>query len=126
MPLESDPIGVAVIKMVSALSAGVLFTADPNTGDTSRMTIEANWGLGEGVVSGAESVDSFVVDKGSLEVTGRNVRKKSRCVVYRERGAGWEDVDTEKQCVPCLSDEEIKEIQVDLTIVDGKVVWNRP
>lgn len=36
--------------------------------------------------------------------------KKSRCFVYRERGAGWEDVETEKQCIPCLSEEEIKEI----------------
>ena len=33
LPLESDPIGVAVLKMVNARSAGIIFTADPNTGD---------------------------------------------------------------------------------------------
>ncbi|MEJ2729787.1 MAG: PEP/pyruvate-binding domain-containing protein [Deltaproteobacteria bacterium] len=40
LPLESDPIGVAVLKMVNARAAGVLFTADPNTGDRSKMAEE--------------------------------------------------------------------------------------
>jgi len=42
LPLESDPIGVAVLKMVNARAAGVIFTADPNTGDLSKMILEAN------------------------------------------------------------------------------------
>jgi len=109
-PVLGDELGVAVPKMVNARASGIGFTADPVTGDASKVIIEANWGLGEGVVSGAESVDSFLVDKGSLKVIERNVCKKSRCVLYREKGAGWEDVDTEKQSIPCLSDDEIQEI----------------
>jgi pyruvate,water dikinase len=62
-PLESDPIGVAVLKMVNARAAGVLFTADPNTGDSSRMIIEANWGLGESVVGGEAMPDVYILDK---------------------------------------------------------------
>jgi pyruvate,water dikinase len=110
LPVLGDELGVAVPKMVNARASGIGFTVNPVTGDSSKVLIEANWGLGEGVVSGGESVDSFVVDKGSLEVTGKNVGKKARCVVYREAGADWEEVDPEKQCIPCLSEEEIKEI----------------
>jgi pyruvate,water dikinase len=109
-PVLGDELGVAVPKMVNARASGIGFTVDPVTGDSSKVLIEANWGLGEGVVSGGESVDRFVVDKGSMEVTGKNVGKKARCVVYRDRGADWEEVETEKQCIPCLSEEEIKEI----------------
>jgi len=110
LPVLGDELGVAVPKMVNARASGIGFTVNPVTGDSSKVLIEANWGLGEGVVSGAESVDSFMVDKGSLEVTGKNVGKKARCVMYRESGADWEDVDPEKQCIPCLNEEEIKEI----------------
>jgi len=110
LPVLGDELGVAVPKMVNARASGIGFTVNPVTGDSSKVLIEANWGLGEGVVSGAESVDSFMVDKGSLEVTGKNVGKKARCVIYRESGADWEDVDPEKQCIPCLNEEEIKEI----------------
>lgn len=109
-PALGDELGIAIPKMVNARASGIGFTVDPVTGDASKVLIEANWGLGEGVVSGAESVDSFVVDKVSLKVTGSTLGKKARCVVYKDRGAGWEDVDPEKQSVPCLSDEEVEKI----------------
>jgi len=70
--LESDPIGVAVVKMVNARSAGVLFTADPNTGDTSRMIIEANLGLGESVVGGEAMPDVYILEKGGLAIIEKN------------------------------------------------------
>ncbi|MBW1802524.1 MAG: PEP/pyruvate-binding domain-containing protein, partial [Deltaproteobacteria bacterium] len=37
LPLEYDPIGVGVCKMVNAKAAGVMFTADPNTADSNRI-----------------------------------------------------------------------------------------
>jgi pyruvate,water dikinase len=67
LPLENDPIGVAVLKMVNARAAGIVFTADPNTGDTSKMIIEANWGLGESVVSGELMPDVYVLNKQNLK-----------------------------------------------------------
>ena len=110
LPMLGDELGVAIPKMINARASGVSFTVDPVTGDDTNVIIEANWGLGEGVVSGAESVDGFVVEKGTLEITGRHVGRKSRSFVSREKGAGWEDVPLEKQNIACLSDEEIVEI----------------
>ncbi|MCK4827080.1 PEP/pyruvate-binding domain-containing protein, partial [bacterium] len=59
LPLESDPIGVCILGMVNARTAGVTLTADPNTGDHSKIVCEANWGLGESVVSGSMTPDFF-------------------------------------------------------------------
>ena len=110
LPAMGDELGVAVPKMVNARASGIGFTVDPVTGDSSKVIIEANWGLGEGVVSGVESVDHFVVDKENLEVIERNIGKKTRCVVRKGKGADWDDVPEDRQQVSCLNDEEIVEI----------------
>ena len=109
-PLESDPIGVAVLKMVNARTAGVLFTADPNTGDTSRMIIEANWGLGESVVGGEAMPDTYILDKESLKIIDSKLGTKGRYVAFKEAGVAEMDTPTEKSCTFCLSDEEAEEI----------------
>jgi pyruvate,water dikinase len=109
-PLETDPIGVAVLKMVNARTAGVLFTADPNTGDTSRMIIEANWGLGESVVGGEALPDTYILDKQSLNIIDRKLGTKSRYVAFKKAGVAEVDTPAEKSCAFCLSDEEAEEI----------------
>jgi pyruvate,water dikinase len=110
MPLESDPIGVAVLKMVNARAAGVIFTGDPNTGDNTRMIIEANWGLGESVVSGESTPDTYILDKESLEIRERKLGPKSKYVTCKEVGVAEEEIPPEKSGKFCLSDEEAKEI----------------
>ena len=110
IPIIGDELGVAVPKMVNARSSGIAFTVNPVDGDASRIILEANWGLGEGVVSGAESVDRFVVDKGSLSISSRHLGHKAKCVVFTPEGADWAEVPAERQSRPCLTDEEIIEI----------------
>ncbi len=53
-------VGVVVQRLIEPLAAGVLFTRHPITGSRERL-IEAAWGLGEVVVSGAVTPDSFRV-----------------------------------------------------------------
>ncbi len=110
LPLENDPIGVAVLKMVNARAAGIVFTADPNTGDTSRMIIEANWGLGESVVSGELMPDVYVLNKQNLETVEKRLGKKSRYVTCKELGVAEEDCPADLSNNFCLRDEETKEI----------------
>jgi pyruvate,water dikinase len=107
IPIMGDELGVAVTKMVNARSAGIAFTVDPVTADTSRIVIDASWGLGEGVVSGAESVDRFIVDKKSFAILDTYIGKKAKQVINRERGVGWDEVPLKKQPAPCLSNDEI-------------------
>jgi len=110
IPVDGDMLGIAVVKMVNARAAGIGFTIDPVSGDSSKVVVEANWGLGEGVVSGEESVDRFVVDKQSFEIVERSVGKKIKRVVNTEKGAEWEDTPSEMRSIPCLIDEEIQSV----------------
>lgn len=110
LPLGSDPIGVAVIKMVNARSAGVLFTADPNTGNRSIMIIEANWGLGESVVGGEAMPDVYVLDKESLEFVDTKLGSKKRCITCQEVGVAEVETSPDQCNAFCLSDQEAKEI----------------
>ena len=110
LPLGSDPIGVAVIKMVNARSAGVLFTADPNTGNRSIMIIEANWGLGESVVGGEALPDVYVLDKESLEIVDTKLGSKRRCITCQEVGVAEVETSPDQCNAFCLSDQEVKEI----------------
>jgi pyruvate,water dikinase len=110
LPILGDELGVAIPKMVNARASGIAFTVNPVDGDGSKILLEANWGLGEGVVSGAESVDGFVVDKDKLEIAARHLGRKIKCVVYTEDGADWVEVPDNMQDRPCISDEEIIEI----------------
>jgi pyruvate,water dikinase len=110
LPLDADPIGVAVIKMVNARSAGVLFTADPNTGDRSKMIIEANWGLGESVVGGETLPDRYVLDKTNLEIVEKKLGTKKKYITLRDRGVVELDTPSDKCEAFCLSDDELREI----------------
>lgn len=110
LPILGDELGVAIPKMVNARASGIVFTVNPVDGDASRLFLEANWGLGEGVVSGAESVDGFVVNKKGLEIEGVHIGYKSKYVIYADKGADWADVPGEMRQLPCISNDEVREI----------------
>ncbi|KAK6982171.1 phosphoenolpyruvate synthase, partial [Biomphalaria glabrata] len=56
-------VGVVIQKMVPADAAGVLFTADPITQSISHLVINANFGLGESVVSGKVNPDTVYIER---------------------------------------------------------------
>jgi pyruvate,water dikinase len=112
IPFDADKLGVAVVKMVNAKTAGIMFTLNPANGDPSKILIESNWGLGESVVSGEMTPDSYLVDKVALEILRRTISSKtSECVVDPDTGEVVStDIPAERQNVQCLSDEEILEL----------------
>jgi pyruvate,water dikinase len=109
---ESVLISVAVQKMVNAKSAGVLFTLHPATGDTTKIVIEANWGLGESVVSGTVTPDQFVVDKATSKILERTIATKDVEFV-RDPKTGetiHSKVPQDRKDLPCLSDKEVEKL----------------
>jgi pyruvate, water dikinase len=110
-PLDNDPIGVAVLQMVHAKAAGVMFTLNPANGDRSKIMIEGSWGLGESVVSGSVTPDEWVVDKVVLEIIGRTISSKAVEFIVEPSGNGvYKDIEAERQGVACLTEEEVIEI----------------
>jgi pyruvate,water dikinase len=68
VPADGVAMAVVVQRMVPAEIAGVLFTANPATGNRGELVIEAAPGLGEALVSGEVTPESYVVDRQRLDV----------------------------------------------------------
>ncbi|MFJ1708377.1 rifamycin-inactivating phosphotransferase [Kitasatospora sp. NPDC088346] len=97
---------VVVQRMVLPDASGVLFTADPVTGDRTVATVDAGLGLGEALVSGLVNPDVHTVRHG--EVVARTIAAKQRAVRARP-GGGVHEVDVEpwRQGQPALTEEQV-------------------
>ena len=112
LPRNYDPIGVAVLQMINAKAAGVIFTLNPANGDRSKIVMEGNWGLGESVVGGYVTPDRWMVDKVVLEIINHQVSNKQIEYVIDPKLKKIKEVAIAKdrQDIPCLSNEEIIEL----------------
>jgi len=80
--LRDEPaIAVVVQQMVDSEAAGVMFTADPATGDLDTIVIEAAFGLGEVVVGGQVEPDTYVLSKDGPRVTRIHLGDKTQKIV---------------------------------------------
>ncbi|MFC8228199.1 rifamycin-inactivating phosphotransferase [Streptomyces sp. NPDC057287] len=96
---------VVVQRMVFPDAAGVLFTADPVTGNRKVSTVDAGFGLGEVLVSGLVNPDVFKVRDG--EVVARAIAAKQRAVHALPAGGTQEVVvDARRQEQPALTDAQ--------------------
>ncbi|MCL7378906.1 rifamycin-inactivating phosphotransferase [Streptomyces sp. 35G-GA-8] len=97
---------VVVQRMVFPHAAGVLFTADPVTGDRKVATVDAGLGLGEALVSGLVNPDVFKVRHG--EIIARTIAAKQRAVHALPAGGTREvAVDPRRQELPALTDAQV-------------------
>ncbi len=101
MPLGNEPIGVAILAMVQARSAGIAFSADPNTGDLAKIIVEANWGLGESVVSGELMPDRWSSRKETLEIRERTLGNKTKATVCLDCGIEDAEISAAEACSFC-------------------------
>ena len=62
--IDSADVRIAVVvqRMINAEVAGVMFTADPVSGDRETIVVDASSGLGEAVVSGLVTPDHYALD----------------------------------------------------------------
>ncbi|WP_151770427.1 rifamycin-inactivating phosphotransferase [Streptomyces abyssomicinicus] len=96
---------VVVQRMVVPRASGVLFTADPVTGNRRTAVVDAGFGLGEALVSGLVNPDVFTVRDG--EVVARTVNAKRRAV-HALPGGGTREagIDPGRQEEPALTDAQ--------------------
>ncbi|MYW31213.1 rifamycin-inactivating phosphotransferase [Streptomyces sp. SID2119] len=97
---------VVVQRMVFPEAAGVLFTADPLTGNRRTATVDAGLGLGEALVSGLVNPDVFTVRDGA--VVARAIAAKQRAVHALPGGGTREvEVDPQRRERPALTDAQV-------------------
>jgi pyruvate,water dikinase len=104
---EGVSIAVVVQKMVNSEKSGVMFTSHPVTGE-KKCIIEAVFGLGEAIVSGLVTPDTYVYDRDSRKLVEVKVSEKKFMIVRKN---GNEKVELgEKSKERVLSDQEIEKL----------------
>ncbi|WP_424217197.1 rifamycin-inactivating phosphotransferase (plasmid) [Streptomyces sp. BI20] len=100
---------VIVQRMVLPHASGILFTADPVTGDRTVSTVDAGLGLGEAMVSGLVTPDVYAVRDD--EIRDRSVAVKERALRALPGGGVHEvPVDPALRERPALTDEQVLEL----------------
>jgi len=106
-------LSVVVQQMVMSEASGILFTADPLTGHRHTVSIDASFGLGEALVSGIVSPDSYRVDKRSKTIIDRQIADK-QIAIYPEKDGGirQETLNESQRHQTVLRDEQILNLAV--------------
>lgn len=137
-------VAVVVQKMVPSEISGICFTVHPVTKDPNQLIIEAGWGLGEAIVGGMITPDSYIIDKRNWEMLDTYISEQSMKVVHAPEGDTEEAVvaadDRERQK---MSHERVLEMaklaakiemhygfpqDIEWALADGKIwiVQSRP
>ena len=104
----SVTMAVVIQPMLNPDASGVMFTANPLTGATDEIHIDATWGVGEAIIAARCKPDHFSVQKKSLAIRERRVASKVVMdMPSTDGGLQTASVETDKQDAPCQSDEQI-------------------
>ncbi|SPL96887.1 Phosphoenolpyruvate synthase [[Actinomadura] parvosata subsp. kistnae] len=108
VPHDDVALAVVVQELVDADAAGVMFTADPLTGDRDQTVINASWGLGESVVGGQVTPDTIKVSGGKVIET--RTGDKAVMTVRVDGGTEERPVPAELRAAPVLDDAQALEL----------------
>jgi phosphoenolpyruvate synthase/pyruvate phosphate dikinase len=110
--LTSDDmrVAVAVQKMVQSESAGVMFTVDPITKDVNRMLIDGVYGLGEMIVQGIVTPDSYEVSRQPFGVIDYSIQIKTKQMVYSQGANRIINVPESLADKAVLREKEVEEL----------------
>jgi len=100
---EEVSLAVVVQELVPADAAGILFTANPLTGERDQVMINAAWGLGEAIVSGQVTPDTVVVDRASGTIIAQQISEKEVMTVCSPEGTSEEPVPVGKRTSAVLT-----------------------
>lgn len=111
--MHGKKISVAVVvqKMVESEFSGIAFSVHPVTEDRNQMIIEAAFGLGEAIVSGQITPDSYIVEKNPRRIIDKHITVQERGL-YRGPSGGnvWKELSEEEGKKPTLTDAHTMEL----------------
>ncbi|MXX63295.1 MAG: hypothetical protein F4112_16405 [Holophagales bacterium] len=113
MGIDQGKVAMAVVVqiMVPSEISGILFTANPATGERSEAIVNASFGLGEAVVGGQVTPDTYVVDRATGDATETIIgTKEQRIVQDGDQGTRIEETGEADRGRSSLSAEAIREL----------------
>jgi len=110
-PHEKVALSAAVQMMVFSKASGIMFSVNVANGDSSKIVIDAIYGLGEYIVLGKVTPNHFVIDKQSMKIVEKNIVKQPiELVRVPDGGTKEQDVPVELQDKQVLTDEQVIEL----------------
>lgn len=113
MGIRQDQVAMAVVVqiMVPSEVSGILFTANPATGERAEMIVNASYGLGEAVVGGQVTPDTYVVDRESMQVTETMIgTKEQQTIADADQGTRLEQIAESDRGKSSLSGQALTEL----------------
>ncbi|HEX5914667.1 MAG TPA: PEP/pyruvate-binding domain-containing protein, partial [Rubrobacter sp.] len=112
-------IAVVVQRLVAAEVAGILFTANPVSGARDEIVVNAARGLGEAVVGGLTTPDSFTLDRTTLAVREQKTGHQEVETVLAEHGTAERPLEPERAAQPTIDDAQLARLaQIGVDIED--------
>lgn len=111
--IDQDKVAMAVVvqAMVPSEASGILFTANPASGERSEMIVNASYGLGEAVVGGEVAPDTFVIDRDTLTATETIIGAKDHMIVPADgQGTARQDLTNPEREQASLKEPELREL----------------
>jgi pyruvate,water dikinase len=106
--ISDNAMSVFVQQLVAADMSSVVFSKNPVTNDASEIIINANWGLGESIVNGKVTPDTYVIDKHDLSIKEKMISKKLiMCILCPENGISDVDIPKVMADTPVLTDQQM-------------------
>ena len=106
-----DPqVAVIVQKLVPAEAAAVAFTTNPITGSPDELVVNATLGLGETLVGGRSTPDTYVLRRADRAIIHRKISDKVRMLVPASTGTQEADVPAHLRSSPALTDDQLSEV----------------
>jgi pyruvate,water dikinase len=93
--LDKRKVSVAVVvqKMIQSEISGITFTVHPVTEDRNQMVIEAGYGLGEAIVGGKITPDTYIINKSKVQkskslkaIEDKNISNQLMMIVRNNNG----------------------------------------
>jgi pyruvate,water dikinase len=103
-------LAVLVMQLVESDISIIAFSSNPVTHDRDEIVINASWGLGESVVSGTVTPDTYKVRKSDITITDRQIAEKQRMTVITLDGVKEVPIPRPMRRQRAMNDEQTVEV----------------
>lgn len=110
IPTDKLLVAVVIQTMVDSEASGIMFSINPLNKNEDEIMIEAGRGLGETIVQGMITPNSFVVDKKTMEIKLKNISNQKLMMIYKTGETIEVSIPDELKNSPVLQDNEIQEL----------------
>jgi pyruvate, water dikinase len=121
--LPGAGVGVLVQSLVAADVAAVVFSANPTTGAPDEIIINANWGLGESIVGGLATPDTWILRKSDLSTVRVTTGAKEQMTVLGEEGTREVPVLRTLRARLCLDNAQVLELARLAVRLEAQMTW---